>query len=359
MDIVRLLSICSIIWGHCLYDWEKQGFSADQLSNAQLFLLETGRMGTVCFFLLSGYFMSDKLPTWTVFTYLRARFVPIILPWVAYLSAFVVIQAWHLVSHADLQHPGRLLALCINLYKVFIFHAAYWFVPAALLCGCLLVFLNKQLNNYWLGLVLAVCTLFYSINLHYAWVDVNHTKAVAGYALFTWLGVMLKRHEGVITPWIMKLSWLPLTVAMLAFFAIACVESRVLLHTGSHDPFASIRLSNVILSLLFFVTLLKWPYSDRFQFLKPRKYVYGLYLVHSIVISELTRLSSIFAHPSGNERVMIANHLLLFITTLLISTLIVLAVRIISNFIKNLVKRVNLVDAARTNNSSSATTMAG
>jgi hypothetical protein len=58
----------------------------------------------------------------------------------------------------------------------------------------------------------------------------------------------------------------------------------VLKSMGCLDSFASIRFSNIVLSILVFLLVLK---TDRFtwvQALKPQAYIYGVYLVHSILL---------------------------------------------------------------------------
>lgn len=321
MDIVRLVGIISIIWGHCLYDWERSSFHTQAFPDyLKLILLELGRVGTVCFFLLSGYFMNDRLRSLTVMSYLRSRFSSVILPWFIYLSLYVLLETSNRLSIHDLSNPSKVISLFKSLYLVFIFHGAYWFVPAALICGSAMIAINKYIDRSWLGSTLLTITIFYSINLYANWIDVNHTKAVAGYALFTWLGITLRRKENQIFSYIQRIHWATILILGVAFFTAACIESMYLKQLGGKDPFASIRASNILFSLILFVALLKKMNYGVLAALKTRKYVYGLYLIHSIVISQLWRMSSLWVmHGDKGFSQDLTMHVCIFLFTMLIS----------------------------------------
>jgi peptidoglycan/LPS O-acetylase OafA/YrhL len=296
MDILRFVAICSIIWGHCLFGWEAIMPKNMVYHIALSIITELGRVGTVIFFIISGFFLGNNIHKYTLLSYLRHRLFSIIVPWVCFLTLFVLIQIAHLRSMHQIitDSPVKTLLLFYNIFKGFVFHAAYWFIPISMIAACALVVLKNYMNKSWLGIIFLSATLFYGVNLHYGWISANHTKAFAGYIFFMWLGLQLKMHMHQVTQLIEKLSWPVLLHALLLLLAIACWESVQLQHTGSVDPYASIRISNWLLSIGVFIALLKSDKLTWVSYLKPQRYVYGVYLVHCIIITELTPLISIY-----------------------------------------------------------------
>jgi len=193
--------------------------------------------------------------------------------------------------HQILHGPaGVTLLFAYNLSKGSVFHAAYWFIPVALISVLLLIAFKKHINNLWLGMFLGVCALFYGVNLYHGWVSANHTQAFVGYVFFVWLGAQLKIHSEWIKPLLGNLPWPALLAISLILFAIACLEGMTLASIGCVDPYASLRISNAVLSIVVFLYLLKSHRFNWIRHLRPGQNTYGIYLIHSIVISELTPL---------------------------------------------------------------------
>jgi len=64
------------------------------------------------------------------------------------------------------------------------------------------------------------------------------------------------------------------------------MEALHLTAIGCKDAFASIRFSNIMLSLVLFVVFLKNRSLYRIKKIKPQRYVYGVYLVHTLILLE-------------------------------------------------------------------------
>lgn len=236
----------------------------------------------------------------------------LILPWVIFLLLFVIIEVFHAITIDQILHGSlrQTLAVAYTLGVSFIFHSAYWFIPMSIISALALIILKKMVNNVWFGVLLALVTFFYCVNLYGGWVAVNHTKAVLGYTFFMWLGVQLKVNLPKIKSAIDNMFWPVLLPTLLLGFVIACNEGRSLMHLGSADAYASIRLSNVFVSIIIFISLLKSDSLAWVNNLNPRKYVFGLYLVHCIIISQLAPIVKLFM-PAAYLHTHIVNSVLI------------------------------------------------
>lgn len=294
MNIIRFVAICSIVWGHSIYGLEQKSFSLLHGQVVQSILMQFGRIGTASFFLVTGFFISNKISQFTPLQYLRYRLHSVIIPWLVFLILYVFIQTIHTLSLKDLSDgkPIEHLKTIYELFKMFIFHGPFWFVPVSLLSSIILIIFKKSINTTWLGGTLLLITLFYGINLYYGWITVNHTRAFLGYTFFMWFGIQMKQHLYKFDAVIRRASWSSIITASLVFFCIACWESIKLQNTGCADPFGSIRISNVILSLLLFFALLKTKKMNWVNSLKPQENVYGIYLAHSVIITELLPITN-------------------------------------------------------------------
>jgi len=116
---------------------------------------------------------------------------------------------------------------------------------------------KKVINTRVFAAVLALITFFYSVNLYYAWVSVNHTKSLLGYTFFMWLGVQLRQHIFYVHSVIARISWQGLIAALLTTFALSCAEALHLSTIGCKDAYASIRITNIGLSIVLLIIFLK------------------------------------------------------------------------------------------------------
>ena len=299
MNVLRCVAIISIVWGHCLNNIEGQLFTQPIAKLIQVVMLEAGRVGTVIFFIISGYFLSDKLEKFTCLTYIKYRFSTLIVPWIISLSALVSLQLIHIMLNSKNEING-VLGIIINLYKGCIFHAAFWFIPVAVFSAMVLVAFKSISRKFWFGLTLLLITLFYCVNLYFGWVSVNHTRAFAGYIFLMWLGLQFKLYAHIIAGRLTNLNcWLVMALFGV-FFLIACFEGYYLKALGCKDPFASIRFTNIILSVVLFMLVLKSNRMTWFNYFKPQQTVFGVYLIHCMVITEaipwLNHLAKYWAH---------------------------------------------------------------
>lgn len=290
INVIRSVAICSVIWGHCLSGLEHKVFTSLPERYIQSALMQIGRIGTVLFFIITGYLLDNKIRDLNILSYLRYRFKPIILPWLLFLTLVVFIQVFQNLSFSQILavNKTRLFILMISLYKSSVFHAAYWFIPVTIMSSSLLIACKRYMQHEWFGILLCCFTIFYCINLFYGWIPSNHTQAFLGYALFLWIGSQIKAHSCQIDSILRSISWKTLIPLLLFSFILTCREGMLLKFLHSDDPYASNRISNILFSIILFFSLIKSYRLAWVRRFKPRENTYGIYLVHTIFIMILT-----------------------------------------------------------------------
>lgn len=289
MNVIRFVAIASVVWGHCLLGLENKSFLPVQYQVGQAVLIQGGRVGTIMFFIISGFFLNDKMGRFTPFSYLKYRFKPLIMPWMIFVLLITLVQWFDEVSITEIfaGHTGHALFVFWALVKGAVFHAAYWFIPVTIISSMVLIVLKKQINSTWLVLLLVCISLFYSVNLYEAWIPVTHTKALFGYVFYMWIGMQVSRNIETVKYLLHKVPGVGLFFLTIIVFLFACREGANLTRLGCPDAYASLRISNAILSVMIFMALLKSHRLAFFTRLKPQSKAYGLYLVHSLVITQI------------------------------------------------------------------------
>jgi len=325
MEVIRFFAMASIVWGHCLFSIEKRVFNNLNDQIVQSVMLQFGRMGTIMFFIISGYFISGKINKFTITGYLRYRAFSLILPWFIFLVLLMAVQLVQMGFFNNISHQNisSTISICYQVMVGNIFHSAYWFVPVAIISALILIVFKKYSHKLWFGLLLAAITLFYSVNLHCGWISANHTKAVLGYTFFMWLGIQLKLHAQLVQQNFEKLSSVLLVIIVLVLFVASCTEGMHLSNIHSEDPYASVRISNSLLSIVLFTLFLKTNFLNSITNLKPQRYTFGVYLVHCIVILFATPFTRNYVdYTVGNVVYYVSIELAFFISVFTISYLL-------------------------------------
>ncbi|OCX52555.1 hypothetical protein BEL04_13970 [Mucilaginibacter sp. PPCGB 2223] len=330
IDTIRFIAMCSIVWGHCNLGSETTTYHSLADAVLQSVVLQMGKIGTIIFFLISGFLIAPKIEHYTPLKFLRLRFKSTILPWLVFVVIFILLNLVNSPALKSAMRYGDLkqvLLINADIAKNSIFYFAYWFIVVFVISAVTLILLKKYANTLRMGLILGMLTLFYSVNLHYGWISVHHTKAFLGYAFFMWLGMQISRHDQKFiyllngTPWFMLIGGFTVSIF------IACLEGFHLSRTGCADPYASIRLSNIICSLVAFGCLFKLGELSWVNKLEPRRLVYGIYLVHSILIYEMI----VFYTKYFNNRYTVHGSLTLLVAEVVVFALILTASVVLVN----------------------------
>ncbi len=297
IDTIRFITICFIIWGHTLVGWENRPTHGTFDEVMKMIVYQTGKVSTIIFFVVSGFLLRPKLQGYTLKSYFKERSPRVYLPWVFFIILFQFISILHQVPLAEIWENRDLrlfVRLNYNILDGLLLYSAYWFITTYMVSMVVLVLFRKHAESWMLGAAFAAITLFYAVNLYYGWIEANHSKAILGYVLFIWVGMKVNRHFDRIQNWLARVPWAWLGGSVFVLFALACIEGYTLSTVQCVDPYASNRISNIFLSLLFFLALLKMGTVGRINRLQPRKTVYGIYLIHNILIFELSRWIGFF-----------------------------------------------------------------
>jgi len=209
--------------------------------------------------------------------------------------------------------------------RALLIYGPYWFVVTYFFGMMILILFKHYSANLYFGVMLMLITLFYSINFYFEWIDTQHTKAVLAYTFFIWLGFQIQRRWNDVLKLIARIKWPLLIFVLIVLFSLAAYDGYKLAKEGVNDPFASNRLINIVFSLLFFLALLKMGDIRRINKLQPRKIVYGIYLINSIIILELSFLldTSLDALSEVSIWTLLGLQLIYFSVVLLLTWLIV------------------------------------
>jgi len=195
-------------------------------------------------------------------------------------------------------HDGEFnLKNILGQIKILYLYTSYWFIINFLISISILLIFRRYLYSLYLGAPLLLFTLFYAVNIHYEWIDPRHTTAILGFVFFLWLGAQLRKNWEHVERWIKSIPITVLILAMLLTFG-SCIYEIVELHNGSIDPFNTLRISNILFSLVSFAFLLRLKTFKFVEYFKPRQTTYGIYLIHYILLAFL--FPELFMHLNIN-----------------------------------------------------------
>jgi len=104
------------------------------------------------------------------------------------------------------------------------------------------------------------------------------------------MGYQLNKNYPAFINWAKGLSNGLLLLLFAVTYALSCAESINLIHLGSDDAFNTLRISNILFSLVCFVILFKFSDHIKVQWLKPRQTTFGVYLIHETLVFYLMPL---------------------------------------------------------------------
>lgn len=328
MSVLRFISICCVVWGHCLLDLGGAQFNFPYSEWYKALFLQLGKIGTINFFIITGYFLGEKVQFFTLKSYIEHRFFSLILPWAIFLNIFILLGLFKILTIKQVLHEGIWfeINLFLRLGKSYIFDLSYWFVLASLFSSLILILFKKHVTSFKFGIILASISLFYCVNLYFSWIPIAHTKSFLAYTFFVWLGLTLKLNLSLFKNFLKKVSWINLALLFLVAYILACTEGLFLLKKGLKDSFSSTRLSNEFLSIMLLFVVMKSDWLRWITIFNPRKYTFGIYLIHCIIITLLTpvvyplSMSSMAVNSFTNA---ILLRLCFFISILFLSALVV------------------------------------
>ncbi len=303
-DIIRLASMAAIVAMHCVEKFRAYTDIAP-LGPTLVCLVQPFKFGTIGFFLVSGFLMSDGLERWRPGEYMNRRAKRLFAPWLFWYLAYAVVQCacdWP-SAHGRSNSLASLFAFLGGEFSATMFRSSYWFIPNLLIAIGILLLFRGHLERLWFGGVLLLCSLIYGANLYLKWLpNESHTTAIAGFVFYLWLGAWTRRNLARVGDWTRRIPLLVLIAATAMTWMLAVMESLWLVHADPNQALNTLRLSNQLFSvaavlLLFKVSLHRLPQLDL------RSHTFGVYLIHWVVLNALMSM----AVPSQMSRAI--NHL--------------------------------------------------
>lgn len=292
IDSVRGISMFGIVIEHSSAFWllkyDNYGEKLIQAAYMGFF-----KFATIAFFLISGFLINHKFTEYTPLQYMRNRFKNTIGPWLFWILIYLVLTAGQQVfmvlkTSVGNRHPVDWYDVTVGMFFRVIFHSNYWFILNFLICIAILLLFKKYIYKWGFGLVLGLFSFFYSVNLYFGWLPVEHTTALFGFVFYLWLGITLNRYYDQVKAVLSRISFVSLLAINLVLFVLSTLESVHLMDLNLNDPFNTLRVTNIFYSLGMFALLLKMGDMKGVQkALNPRHTTFGIYLLHPIIIDRL------------------------------------------------------------------------
>lgn len=277
--------MCAIIFQHS-YIVERELLLSDFSSYFFFYALKiVAKIGSISFFIVSGFLLSSALTRYSSDEYLKKRVSNIIGPYLLFILFYLLLDlvgAFYGRHKLDSMEalPSFLGGKVINI----LFYTSYWFIFNYFLSVLILLALRRFLYKLWLGTVLLGFTLVYAVNAHVEWFMPHHTTAFFGFTFFLWLGANLKIREEQFWGVLKRTPYWQLILVTLIALAADLGESYHLLTDGATVVDSSLKATNIAYALCVFVLICKVSTSPSYRWLNPRDETYPLYLVHPILI---------------------------------------------------------------------------
>lgn len=256
----------------------------------QIFTLQLFKSGTIIFFLLAGFLIGDKFKTYSTTEYLKRRADNTLKPWAFWVVVLLILNYVNEIIIAlrfgDQNSKFTLQGFGSELANI-VFNTSFWFIPNFLICITIILCFRRYLYSLTFGLILLVLSLTYSLNIYLDLFPTAHTTALFGFIFYLWLGVQLNKYFEKFEAFINNTSLLKITFSLLLTFIFASLESYHLLAILPTDPFNTLRITNILYSIVSFCFLYKIVGFISINKLNPRFYTFGLYLIHQILIFRL------------------------------------------------------------------------
>jgi peptidoglycan/LPS O-acetylase OafA/YrhL len=281
VDWIRMISMIGIIWAHT------PGFDAG--TNYQMldhvpvyfFFMDFFKFGVICFFMISGFLLAEKIHTEPPIAYFKRRIYSTFLP---YIFAFTGIVLLFIFKTYIMHMPGD---KTVGTYMVdMFFDSALWFLPSYWLSLIVIMSFRKYLDSKFFGVFLLLVTLGHTWYFVYSSNAQSHAHALLAFILYLWLGYYIGRAN--LAQYIRKINLSTLLAACMLMYILTSLESLFLWRNGFREPLNILRISNQIYSVLAFIAMMRL--FDRplvSKLVNPRKETFGIYLYHMFPLAML------------------------------------------------------------------------
>ena len=284
-DFIRFVAMCAIIFQHS-FIIDKEILISDYPSVISFFFLKViAKIGSISFFLVSGFLLSSALERYSSKEYLNKRVKNIFKPYVLFVLIYLTLDViGAFFGQQKISSIAELPAFVASRILGILFFTSYWFIFNYFISVMILLALRKYLYKRWLGIVLFLCTMVYAVNVHFEWFTPHHTTAFVGFTFFLWLGANLKKQEYFFWQIIESTPYWKIITIVLVALSLDFYETYYLIETAATVVDSSLKFTNILYCLAMFMLLCKVGQHVKFNFLNPRDETYPLYLIHPIFL---------------------------------------------------------------------------
>ena len=283
VDLIRFISTIGIVWIHSEFLLPKDVSAFyHKVPHIEVYFItrQLFKFATICYFLLAGFLLADKIGNNQRFNYFMRRFNTIVKPYLLAVVLFIGVSIL-LKPYSQKLNITYLYLVC----KYVVQYTAFWYIPNFLVCLLVIVLFAKYLKSIYFGAALFLITMGYTyFNVYSQHHNGSHTTALFGFVFYMWLGMYIKT-SGLINA-IRKFNPVILGGVLLFIFAMSNWEIwQLFMHSNTHDCLNTLRIFNQLYSVAMFIFLVRCcGNKPNFGIFRPRQETYGIYLYHYFFI---------------------------------------------------------------------------
>ncbi|WP_158825551.1 acyltransferase family protein [Mucilaginibacter lacusdianchii] len=288
VDLIRFISMMGIVWAHVdMFSTKNHTFNSLLLSNTYelsfIFYKQVFKFSVLCFFMISGFLLSDRLQAVNSYSYIKRRFDTTFKP---YVLALIIFLGLLMIRKYVFHHSVTPDNTNLSIIKFCFFDTLFWYLPNYFICLAILLVFKKYISSIFLGIGLLGITLVYTaLNVYTVAYAAPHATALLGYVFYLWLGAFIKEQNIVEKIWRVK----PIILFAVAFVLYICSTAEAywlyIEKYSFQQYFHILRIFNQLYSVAVFVFLIGVCRSKiNFGFFNPRKETFGIYLYHGFFI---------------------------------------------------------------------------
>jgi hypothetical protein len=288
VDLIRFVATLGIVYIHTEFLISKSDPTFfHKVPHVQVYFIfkQLFKFSTICYFMLAGFLLGDKIEGGQRFNYFKRRVNVIAKPYILAAGAFITVLILFRPTGQNIN-----LKYILDTCKDVVFYTPFWYIPNFLTCLLVIVCFAKYARSVYFGVLLFVITLVYTyLNVYSPNHSGSHTTALFGFVFYMWLGLHIKQ-AGLVSK-MQKLNLKVLSAVVLLIFILSNYESWYLFnYTHAHDNLNTLRISNQLYSVAMFIFMVRCcAPKPNFGILRPRQETYGIYLYHSFFVFFITR----------------------------------------------------------------------
>ncbi len=286
INLIRFISMIGIVWEHVHAFPPSDNASIldifDRTDHPYILIIfyQIFKFSTVCFFMISGFLLGEKLNTINSKTYFKKRLSTTIKPYlVSSFILFLIIFIRFFFLHRQMNEVKSVGDIIIFI----LFNSWLWYLPNYLISLAVILCFNKIVDRKSFGACLLLITVVYSLlTVYFKQFMIPHSYALFAFVFYLWFGIYTNRNNVINKIKNLKISIL--FSLMIITLILSCLESVYLYHLKLNF-LSTLRIFNQLYSLAMFAFLIRICLNPpKFGFFNPRKETYGIYLYHGIIL---------------------------------------------------------------------------